>query len=110
MAHTLITFIKPSSPHLDKIIAPFGFSWTVLFFGFWPPLLRGHFSWFLIIFILNICTFGIARLVFCFTYNDTYLKYLILKGYLLAPGHDQEIIKSLEMNLAMRIPMLYNED
>ena len=55
-----------------------GFSWTTLFFGFFVPLFRGDWKWFLIMIIICILTLGIANLVLCFIYNRIYTKSLLI--------------------------------
>ncbi len=66
-----------------------GFSWTVFFFGLLVPLIRGDLKWAAIMFLLQAIvgffTIGIGAfvisLVFAFTYNKTYIKGLMEKGY-----------------------------
>ena len=60
--------------------APTGFSWTTLFFGFFPALIRGDLKWGLIILIAAAVT-GISWLIFPFFYNKLYIKELLKKGY-----------------------------
>ena len=78
MAHAEIFFVNPVGKNRN---APVGFSWTVLFFGFFPPLFRQHWVGFLIIFIAAILTCGLSGLVFMFIYNKMYIKHLIEDGY-----------------------------
>ena len=61
--------------------APIGFSWTTLFFGFFPALFRSDWVGAVIIFLIGFATFGISNLVFPFIYNKMYLKRLIRDGY-----------------------------
>lgn len=61
--------------------APIGFSWTVFFFSFFPPLFRRDIVWSIIILICAVCTYGISNLIFCFIYNKIYIKKLIGIGY-----------------------------
>lgn len=61
--------------------APVGFSWTVLFFGFFPPLFRGDWLWAIVILLLNLVTYGIGGVVMAFLYNKIYLKSLLSNGY-----------------------------
>lgn len=58
-----------------------GFSWTMLFFGVFVPLLRGDLKWFIISFALAFFTFGFSWLVMPFIYNKQYLEDLLNKGY-----------------------------
>lgn len=58
-----------------------GFSWTMLFFGIFVPLVRGDWKWGLISIVLASITFGISWLVFPFIYNKLYINDLKNKGY-----------------------------
>ena len=60
-----------------------GFSWTMLFFGVFVPLVRGDWKWFLISLIAGFVTVGISWLVFPFFYNKIYLNELLEKGYVI---------------------------
>ncbi|RPF54235.1 DUF2628 domain-containing protein [Aquisalibacillus elongatus] len=72
-----------------------GFSWTTLFFGFFPALFRGDLKWGAIIFLtslfIGIITMGIGTwvpgVVFAFIYNKLYIKELIEKDYV--PANEQ---------------------
>jgi len=66
-----------------------GYSWTTLFWGWFPPLFRGDFVTagvlFIILFVLGALTAGIANLIVIiiwpFMYNKYYTTKLIEKGY-----------------------------
>lgn len=58
-----------------------GFSWSVLFFGIFVPLIRGDWLWFLIMLVAAFVTSGFAWLVFPFIYNKIYINNLMEKGY-----------------------------
>lgn len=61
--------------------APQGFSWTMLFFGVFVPMLRGDWKWFFIGLLLGVLTFGFSWLVLPFIYNKIFSKELVEKGY-----------------------------
>jgi hypothetical protein len=60
---------------------PLGFSWTTLFFGFFPSLIRGDYMMFVVILLLQLITSGISGIVFAFIYNKMYAKSLLMKGW-----------------------------
>jgi hypothetical protein len=70
----------------------YGFSWTTLFFGFFPALFRGDFITFLggfaVLVVLGIFTIGIgsgiAMIVWAFWYNKYYTRKLLERGYMFA--------------------------
>lgn len=61
--------------------APIGFSWTTLFFGGFPALLRGDMKWFFIQLLCALLTGGISNLMFAFIYNKIYITKLLESGY-----------------------------
>ncbi len=61
--------------------AKVGFSWTVFFFGFLVPICRGDAKWAVIMFAASVLTLCLAQIVFSFTYNGTYIRELLSKGY-----------------------------
>ncbi|WP_099974587.1 hypothetical protein [Lactobacillus terrae] len=76
----------------DMIDVNLGFSWTTLFFAFFPAIFRKDWKWagiiFGIYFVANILTLGVAwvggiitAVVFAFLYNGLYVKNLLQKGY-----------------------------
>ena len=126
MAMETLNLKNPNSGEFRK--APVGFSFTVLFFGFIPPLFRSDwkgsglilFSCFglaFIFFVLGIdtrLTFGgfWANLIFAFFYNKLYIKNLVKKGfhaYWLAncnDGRDRETVTEMVNKLDCSIPIL----
>lgn len=70
----------------------YGFSWTTLFFGFFPALFRGDYltfvGGFVVLIILGVFTFGIGTLiaafVWAFIYNGYYTRKLLERGYIFA--------------------------
>ena len=79
MAYATINFKNPVNGVMKS--APAGFSWTTLFFSFFPALFRGHWLGAVIIIGVSIATFGVGSLVFPFIYNKMYIKHLISEGF-----------------------------
>ena len=78
--------------------APVGFSWTTLFFGFWPSLFRSDFKWFWIMLALSLLTFGVSQLVFMFMYNKLSIKSKIESGWKVksvAMGNAEDVLGSI---------------
>ena len=82
--------------------APVGFSWTVFFFGFFPPIFRGDWKWGLIILVAAVITLGLSSLIFMFIYNKLYLKSLLEQGYTSIDSDD--VLSPIESKLQMKIP------
>ena len=82
-----------------------GFSWTTLFFGMFPALLRKDFKWAMIMLgisiTINLILFGLGALItgviFAFIYNKIYIKNLLMNGYrpVYAAGRELLIKKQL---------------
>lgn len=88
--------------------AYYGYSWTTLFFGFWPPLFRGDFLMFLVAFVVNIIlaalTYGIGNLlygfVFGFFYNRLHARSLLERGYVLAGSHAENALAASALGVS----------
>lgn len=61
--------------------AKIGFSWTTFFFGFCVPICRGDAKWAVIMFAAAVLTCWAAIIVLAFTYNGTYIRGLLEKGF-----------------------------
>jgi hypothetical protein len=70
----------------------YGFSWTTLFFGFFPALIRGDWKWAFIQFILQILSINIANIIFAFTYNGIYIRNQLLNGFIPADTISREVL------------------
>lgn len=77
MAHSVIRLERDGVTRT----APVGFSWTVLFFNFLVPLIRGHVVMGAVMLAVAVFSFLLSAIVFAFFYNRMYLNYLLDKGY-----------------------------
>jgi hypothetical protein len=62
----------------------FGFSWTYFFFGFWVPLVRGHYPMagiHFLVAIISVFTLYIPQVIFAFLFNKFYTTRLLEDGY-----------------------------
>lgn len=101
MAYATVTFENPLTGKIRN--APVGFSWTVFFFGFIPPLFRSDWKWAVIILVCALITWGLSNLIFCFIYNRFYIKDLISDGYKQI-AIEGATTQSVEGKIGMRIP------
>ncbi|WP_435163662.1 hypothetical protein [Paenibacillus glycanilyticus] len=58
-----------------------GFSWTMFFFGWLVPLIRGDIKGWFKIWLLGIVTLSLYYWIAIFTYNNNYIKQLLTEGY-----------------------------
>ena len=79
------------------VAAPWGFSWTSLFFGPFVPLLRSDVKWAVLGFVIVAITAGLGWFVMPFVYNKFYIKELIEKGYI--PADDISKQKLIGKNI-----------
>lgn len=79
MASGSITLVHSATGQVKT--APVGFSWTTLFFGFFPALLRGHILNAIGQFFAGLITCGISWFIVPFFYNGWYINYLTGHGY-----------------------------
>lgn len=103
MAFTSVVFKNPATGAVKK--APVGFSWTVLFFWFLPPLLRGDWKWALVMLSLAPLTFGLSNILFIFIYNQLYIGDLIVAGYKVQSIADDDLALVRE-KLGTHLPLL----
>lgn len=85
MAFAKAVLIKKDTDEIKE--APIGFSWTVLFFGLFVPILREDWKWFVVMLLLTmflgpiviIYNFAMALL-----YNRIFFRGLIKRGFIVA--------------------------
>ena len=71
-----MTYVNFEKNGLTKSVK-LGFSWTTFFFGMFVPLARGMWLHFLVC----LCTFNMASLVYMFAINRLYARALIESGW-----------------------------
>lgn len=81
MSHSKITLEHPHTK--NKVVAPIGFSWSVLFLGFLVPFWRRDWLTAVVMFILT-PLWPLPNLLLCWFYNKLYLQNLIKAGYLVS--------------------------
>lgn len=101
MAYTKITMENPHTGHVRQV--PVGFSWTVLLFGFFPPLFRGDWKWTVIMLLVALLTWGASNIVFAFLYNKLYIRDLVGAGFVVKSAEDGTI-DDVEATLKMDLP------
>ncbi len=70
------------NPYNDTYrVAPLGYAWSVLFFGFFVPLCRKDWYGFGLMFIITLATLGFASPIYALFYNTDYAQRLSRKGY-----------------------------
>jgi hypothetical protein len=104
MAFDTLQLKNPNTGELKE--APVGFSWTVLFWGFFPPLFRGDWKFTAIFLLLGMFTFGASNLVFSFIYNKFFIKDLIYKEGFKVTGSKKGNLQLISNKLGLELPML----
>ena len=121
MAHNKIFFEHPTTK--DSKEAPVGFSWTLLAFGIFVPLFRGHWRWAFILFMAHFILMMIASILFtgranaeeitqiapslidipmAFYYNSIYIRELVETGYkakAILRGNIEEVSHQLQVEI-----------
>jgi len=82
----------------ERIECPMGFSWTTLFLGFFVPLFRGDWKWFVIMLLSGVISIGLSWFVFPFIYNKIYIKELLDKGFYAASDKDASTLSEIEVS------------
>ena len=97
-----VSFTNPMTGQMRR--APIGFSFTVLFFGCFPPLFRGDFKWAFIMAALFFLTFGISHFIFMFIYNKLYITDLVNQGFKVTQGEAN--INYLSKRVGFNLPVM----
>ena len=87
----------------------YGFSWTTLFFGFFPALFRGDFITFIggfaVSMIIAAFTLGIGAffigLVWAFMYNKYYTRKLLERGYVFAGSESENALAATAVGVTV---------
>lgn len=103
MAYDTLYLEHPLTGKIRK--APLGFSWTTLFFGFFPALFRASWKWAIIFLFCNLFTWGLAALVYSFFFNKWYLSDLLNDGYK-AVRADRHTLETISFKVGMKLPVL----
>ena len=103
MANNAINFEHPVNG--ERRSAPVGFSWTRLFFGFFPALFRSDFKWAIIMALIAVFSLGFSAFVFPFLYNKLYLKELIQKGFE-AKSVDVGSLDQVSSRVGLKLPQM----
>jgi hypothetical protein len=110
MAHDTAVLQHPLTGIIKQ--APLGFSWTMFFFGFFPPMFRGDWKWFGIVFGLGILMGLISGgflgwlpgVVGAFIWNKSYLTSLVSQGYQLKGLMSGQDLSLVDSTVGFRIP------
>ena len=70
-----------------------GFSWTMLFFGGFVPLIRGDMIMAVVAFALQFFTIFIGTVIWAFFFNKQYTTKLIEAGYEIV-GNSQDVLSA----------------
>lgn len=100
--------IKMRNEHTGQFKkVPIGFSWTTLFFGFFPALFRSDWKNFFILFFLGPLTLGVLYIVYCFKYNKIYINDLVEQGYKAIMTKDEAAFTSTRIGIHLPV---YDEE
>lgn len=99
-----VNLLNPETRHIKQ--TKLGFSWTVLFFGCFPMLIRGDFLWGIVVALINVLFFPIAPIVdivLAFMYNKIYIKSLLSKGYIPADEASKQALINKGIPIATQV-------
>lgn len=99
MASKTVIFEKENSIPKE---APVGFSWTSLFFGFWPAFMRKDFKTAFKWIGIGLITLSLGWFVYPFMFNKQHIKRLLADGYKaksVSFGTIEDVEKELQLKL-----------
>ena len=79
----------------------FGYSWTMFFWGGFPPLFRGDLLTGVLMIILWLLTGGLGTFIYAFFYNKKYTTGLLEKGYVFDDTPEKVIRAKLALGVAV---------
>ena len=82
---------------------PVGFSWTTLFFGGFPALIRGHAIMGLVQIFLQVLTFSLSAVIFAFIYNKMYINWRLENGFQFVEVSGSKSKSMIEDSLGIRL-------
>ena len=74
-------------------IVKIGFSWTMLFFWFFAPMLRGDWLHMILSLVLGYLTKGLSLFIYPIVYNRLYIMGLLATGWGPARAEDREMLE-----------------
>ena len=77
----------------------YGFSWTTLFFGGFPALIRGDILVGVAVMVASLCTMGLAGIIWAFIYNKRYTIKLIEQGYELSGSEGENTLARTKLGI-----------
>lgn len=83
--------------------ATVGFSWTVFFFGFFVPLIRGDMKNAMILLFLGLFTLGGINIIYAFIYNKIYMQDLISQGYMAVLSEQEAQFMSAKIGMVLPV-------
>jgi hypothetical protein len=114
MAHGTVELVNPNTNEIK--FAPVGYSWTILFWGFFPPLFRQDWKFGAIIAGVLIGTglIGLAfipLILFSFIYNDKmHLKGLLENGWKIKKYSGKKSLDVVEGSVGYKLDKFMQRD
>jgi hypothetical protein len=104
MAFDVLKLKNPTTGEIKS--APVGFSWTTLFFTFFPAFIRSDWKLGVIQLVISFFTANVSALVFAFIYNKLHIKDLIFSSGFKVVGSEKGDLQKVANTLGIELPML----